>query len=471
MNKYDLGKGMTANSDQKIAIDKMYRFMESDAEEFTLIGKAGTGKTTIVKKAVDHFNNISGSMFGSKAVAATISHAAKNILSKAIGDSLPSTVTVAKLLGMKQEIDENGEIEFIVSPISSFDKYTPPIETAKLIVVDECSMISKHILSLIRENKLPEAKVLYMGDWHQLPPIDKHREKNEDSETFSIEHQAVLNQRMRQKEDNPIIALSDVFADSIDTLLEGKDFDPRPLKLHHRKDNYNPITKEGVKFPTSLRNMFADIISDFKVAQETGNANHVKLIAYRKRNRYGNAPYNISSLNATVRKRLWDTSEQFVVGEILIANEAYAPMGDVFFQNGDSLVVTKISHDIVAEIDCCLLTLQDTKGEVMHRIPVVSYKGKKDYQKKIQQLIKEARKDRNLWKKFYRFKETFANISYGYAVTSHKAQGSGFDNVYVFEDDIMGVRTTTFKEKQQCMYTAITRSIQKCTIYSQLNGR
>ena len=468
-DRYDLGRGMMANEDQKLAIDKMVSFLSSPAREFTLIGKAGTGKTTIIKKIIEHYNRNSGSMFDSQVVSATISHAAKNVLKKALGSTFTSTVTVAKLLGMRMNIDDNGEIEFIADP-KTWKVAPPPIKNSSLIIVDECSMISKSLLSLIREHRLPNCKTLFMGDWHQLPPIDKHREQDEDSETFKIEHQAVLKKRMRQKEGNPVIELSDVFADNIDRYLETGDFEQYPLKKKHRIDNYNPITNEGVLFPFNLKTTFEDIIKDFNVAREENNPNHVKLIAFRNRNLYGKAPYNIASLNATVRKRLWNSKDQYVVGEIIVANEPYICGRDLLFQNGDSMIVEKISHDVIDGIECCILNLRTDMGNVIYNVPVVSREGKPKYLQKLKALAAAARKEHSKWKKFYAFKETFANISYGYAITSHKAQGSGYNNTYIFEDDIMGVQTTTFKEKQQCMYTAITRSVEKCTIFSEKNA-
>ena len=50
----------------------------------------------------------------------------------------------------------------------------------------------------------------------------------------------------------------------------------------------------------------------------------------------------------------------------------------------------------------------------------------------------------------------FAQVSYGYAITCHKSQGSDFYNVFVDVDDIS--RNIKENEMKQCLYTAVTRT-------------
>ena len=52
----------------------------------------------------------------------------------------------------------------------------------------------------------------------------------------------------------------------------------------------------------------------------------------------------------------------------------------------------------------------------------------------------------------------FAEIDYSYAITSHKSQGSTYDNVIVDLKDIYGVGATSAKSKSRSVYTAITRA-------------
>lgn len=465
--KYTLGKDKIANNDQKIAIDKMIQFIHSDIEEFVLQGKAGTGKTTIVKKIVEYYNKTLGYQSNS-VVAATISHAAKNVLRASLGYSSVDVVTVAKLLGMKQRITEKGEIKF-EPDTKTWKVALPPIKWAKLLIIDECSMISASLLSLIREHKNKGTKVIFMGDWHQLPPIDSNRLEDEDSPTFSLQSKAVLKERMRQKHESPIIPLSDIYADNIDNYIETGDLEQFPLKISKRLDVYNPITEEGVIFQDSFVPVLTDMIKDFTYAYQNKNPNYVKAIAYRNKNKFGNAPYNIGSINVTVRKHLWNTKEQFVIGEIVVANNQFSLNRELLLQNGDSFIVTRIVKKEHQGIPCCILNLRTAEGIPVYNIPVVATEGLKKYISVLESKHLSAKRDYQKWKDFFKFKENFAEIGYGYAITAHKAQGSGYRNVYIFEDDIMGVSTISYKEKSQCLYTAVTRATHKLTIFSSEN--
>ena len=61
------------------------------------------------------------------------------------------------------------------------------------------------------------------------------------------------------------------------------------------------------------------------------------------------------------------------------------------------------------------------------------------------------------WKDYHRiYIEPYANISYGYAITVHKAQGSNCFNVFVDINDIGKNNKET--ETKQCIYTAMTRT-------------
>ena len=55
-------------------------------------------------------------------------------------------------------------------------------------------------------------------------------------------------------------------------------------------------------------------------------------------------------------------------------------------------------------------------------------------------------------------KATFAEIDYSYAITSHKSQGSTYDNVIVDLKDIYSVGATTNASKSRSAYTGLTRA-------------
>ena len=63
-----------------------------------------------------------------------------------------------------------------------------------------------------------------------------------------------------------------------------------------------------------------------------------------------------------------------------------------------------------------------------------------------------------LWKDFNnKYIDPFATVSYGYAITCHKAQGSNYKNVFVDFSDI--VKNKNEDEMKRCVYTGMSRTI------------
>lgn len=63
---------------------------------------------------------------------------------------------------------------------------------------------------------------------------------------------------------------------------------------------------------------------------------------------------------------------------------------------------------------------------------------------------------KHLWDYWnHNYIEKFANVIYGFSITTHKAQGSTFNNVFIDADDILS--NSNVDELKRCIYTAITR--------------
>ncbi len=68
-----------------------------------------------------------------------------------------------------------------------------------------------------------------------------------------------------------------------------------------------------------------------------------------------------------------------------------------------------------------------------------------------------------LYNEFHsKFVNKFASVSYGYAITCHKAQGSNYKNVFVDFSDI--VKNNNTEEMKRCTYTAVSRTIDNLYI-------
>jgi hypothetical protein len=68
-----------------------------------------------------------------------------------------------------------------------------------------------------------------------------------------------------------------------------------------------------------------------------------------------------------------------------------------------------------------------------------------------------------LWKELNRvIIDPFANVNYGFAITTHKSQGSTYYNIFVDIDDILDNKNDN--EAKRCLYTSLTRSSNKIHI-------
>ena len=65
---------------------------------------------------------------------------------------------------------------------------------------------------------------------------------------------------------------------------------------------------------------------------------------------------------------------------------------------------------------------------------------------------------------YYQFIDQFADIVYGYAITTHKSQGSTYENVYIEMNNIID-KNPNHKNSHQCLYTAVTRASRKLKIF------
>lgn len=64
----------------------------------------------------------------------------------------------------------------------------------------------------------------------------------------------------------------------------------------------------------------------------------------------------------------------------------------------------------------------------------------------------------NLWQNFYqKYIDSIADINYGYAITTHKSQGSNYKVVFVDMENIITYNTNRI-ESYRCLYTAVTRT-------------
>ena len=442
------------NDEQKEAIESITEFIKrgNPNEWFVLEGKAGTGKTTIMSKAIEPF-------LGKRRVEiCALSHKAKKVLWNKVTSTLIDlpvgldTHSVAGLLGMTLDM-ETGKFT------KAFSRKKPPIRWADIIVVDEASMINEEALIHIMDSKKPKAKVIFIGDVGQLPPIREERDpsRGKPSPIFLSENKVKLLNRVRQKEDSRILPYSDYYWDN-SVLHGGEEEDPVPLES--RKND------EHIVFSKDIDKVLNDNKELFLKSTKEKNNDLIKVIVYRNKTK--------KSLNWYIRNMIYGNPKEYELGDILIFNDNYYKGDSIIFENSSEVSVLKVTKgEFNGEYAGHILTVTD--GEKTENVEVLSEGSKPAWNKYVGSLFEVAKKipkgikrNREL-KRAWDAKNRFANIDYAYVLTSHKAQGSTYNTVIVVEDDILDVSMIDNIEKSQSMYVGITRASNKVYIVSELN--
>jgi hypothetical protein len=471
--KYELFPGVYANAGQREAIDALNNFLTSDRPAFLLQGKGGTGKTTIIKKVLAGLNP-------KKVLAIGPTHKAKEVLDASINPAFSSAekikvTTLQAALAIK--LDE------------TTGKFTPdtfkrnkddvPIKKFDYIVIDESSMISDKLLKEIKEFASPNAKIIFMGDKAQLPPVGQEK----DSDVFVIQNGYELKQKMRQAATSPIINIGSIVAENVERPIGRVS---NPITPEMRVNSYDEASGSSLLWEKSEAQAIDQFVLDFQAAP--GDMNAAKIITFN--NQVNDNSQSVKNLNRKVRAKLFGpraNTEKFIPGEVVTAYAAFTmekgQNAKPLFNNSEDLLVQssvrrasqpfvviansqdKGERKIIVNFDIDYVTLINKKGAVIENIPVIAESSKAEYNRILDQLSKQ---DRQL---AYVLIEKFANIEYGYAITSHKAQGSTYKNVYVMEDNIMGsTNGGTVKAKNQSLYVAVSRPTTKLVMVSTKNS-
>lgn len=171
-------------SQGKEAIHDWLKHRTSSQQVFKLFGLAGTGKTTLMKSVAHEI--IAQNDFPVYLAAFTGKAAA--VLRQKVGIQ---TSTIHSLIYQYVGKDKNSKK---MNPLFAV-RNTSVLEKAGLLIIDECSMVSKKIADDLAKWGIP---ILAVGDPGQLPPVNA-------VPMFTSNPDFQLTKIQRQAADNPII--------------------------------------------------------------------------------------------------------------------------------------------------------------------------------------------------------------------------------------------------------------------------
>jgi exodeoxyribonuclease V len=407
---------------QKSAFDALFARIEAGERYSTLRGYAGTGKTYLLGQVVDRLCKEKRIV---KVCAPT--HKAAQVLQDRIQDAAVRAQTIHAFLGLRLVPDNLGgyKLEAERNRIVPRDA---------VVVVDEASMVGSSEWEHIEQAE--GLQWLFVGDPAQLPPVNE-----EPSHIFDIEGPE-LDEIVRQAKGNPILDLA--------------------TKIRHREpylDRINFLNGEGVGATGSRSAFVESALRAFSSKDFAEDGSFARLLAYRNR--------TVASYNRTVRRRLYgDEVPRFVKGELLVAHATWFSDGIPYLINSEEVRVRDASIEEVGHLDGEVwkvweLEIRGARDRSSRYILVLHEDDERRFRDRLARLKKVAIDEKKDWKPYYKLREQFASVDYGYAMTVHKSQGSTFDTVFVDHRDTTACRG---HERHALLYVGVTRPSRRLAL-------
>lgn len=378
---------------------------------FKLWGYAGTGKTTIIRVLLEEFPDlvVKFAAYTGKAalvmqrngLPATTIH---SLIYKVIPPNKPRCEELFKLI---RETSDAGEKKRLQQELEAeqkvrFELRDPEdsdLANADLLVLDECSMVNDDMLADLSTFGVP---ILALGDPGQLPPIDGS------GALVRGKPNALLTEIHRQAQDNPIIDFATRARNGI------------PL----------PTGKQG----TSMRCFQYQL--DRKIMTAVDQILTGKNVTRQDINRRVRAMRGFSGVYPQVGEKV-----------ICLRNDKTKMIFNG--QMGEVIEVGELLHSNIE----LTIKMESAPGTNPEPVKVRALRAHFD-----------SYNDKDALKNVKRWEFADSNeFDFGYAITVHKAQGSQWDTVLVWDDGFLGWKPT---ERKQWLYTAITRAAQSIIIAS-----
>lgn len=409
---------------QGAAVNKIERWLAKPFHEspcFRLFGFAGTGKTTLLKYGLAQW----GREIGGGTIAATFTGKAALVMTRSGVPAqtifsliyLPTSATEEEVKNRKAELEmlrlafaseKNMELKRKVQielalaekrfrdmqELGKIINEESKLRDADLLILDEVSMVDEEMATDLLSF---EKKILVLGDPGQLPPV-----RGEGAFTAQ-EPDVMLTEIHRQALENPIIRLS-------------------------------MMAREGKHIPHGVYSDTVMKLSKWKIdVRDFIHADQVITGMNKTRLNLNNIMLRASGFTGP-----FPTGQ----GEKIICLKNDKKVGVI---NGQFLKLSKLEPVEEGRNGCPIMraqiTTEDGNDCGVHTLYLGHYQDHVKFDK-----------ERDLRDRFV--KRSWVESTWGYAMTVHKSQGSGWGNV-IFYDDGMG---RDQENRNRLVYTAITRA-------------
>lgn len=374
--------GMEFSAEQDRALGAVHQWLKAgDRQVFRLFGYAGTGKTTLAR----HFAE---GVDGDVLFAAFTGKAAQVLRSKGARKASTIHSLIYRPRG-EEEVEDEETGSKSIAPTFSLNRRSP-VSEAKLIIIDECSMVDE---ALGRDLLSFGTPVLVLGDPGQLPPVS--------GGGFFTDHEPdfLLEEIHRQARGNPIIDLAQ-------QVREG-----RAIMYGDYGATARVISK-------------SEVTTDQVLA-----ADQVLVGTNRTRRRYNDRLRQLKGFDGPFPQ----------AGDKLVCLRNDTAKG---LLNGSLWTVTSAARTVKSFMNLLIRAEDDGIDRYSAKVKVLKS-------------VFETPDADIPWQERRRYDD----FDYGYALTVHKAQGSQWDEIILFDE------SGAFREHaQRWLYTGITRASERITI-------
>lgn len=408
---------MNLNKDQTRLLMSLNNFYSDPNQQYyVLSGQAGVGKTTCMRFFAEQLFSNNSSI---KICMGGPTNKSTAVLADAVSNSDITFKTIHSLLGLRMMA--NGEVKELT------DAGQDSVGNYDLVIVDEASMISSELISYIKKKTaLADTKIVFIGDKEQLPPVGE--------KVSPIWTQFKLNYELTEvmRHQNSILE----FVQSI-------------------RGNHNPeFVSPGDQVFIDSEDEFTSKIQRLAQAGEFHNGKS-KAIAWRN--------ITVDFLNNFIRQNnpITNSTDKFVKGDRIVFKQPVFVDERMLASTDEegSVVDVRVAHhtkypmlkawQVKIKLDC-------SSGHV------TAYIIHSDSEPMLQQMLDEF-KNKKRWDLFWKLKDAFNDIAYGYALTAHRSQGSSFEKIFVDCGDIMLNRQQD--ERTKCLYVACSRASKQLHIF------
>jgi ATP-dependent exoDNAse (exonuclease V) alpha subunit len=268
---------------------------------------------------------------------------------------------------------------------------------------------------------------------------------------FNLPNQYTLTDVRRQESDNPLTEVIAHVREHIDS------YRVCPIR---RETKVCANGTRGIWW-TKPETIIRDAIRRFTSQEYRDDSDFVKVLAWRNEQ----VDYYNSCIRAGVYGEMTAAAKPFIEEEHLVAKSPILQGRNMLYPGSEELKILSVNVGTAEGFQCWYLDVESVDTGLCHTIQVIHERSKGDYLAALEEEKMNALHRSGSWIPYYTLKNAFANVTYAFATTVHKSQGSTYQNALIDVTDILRntivIPEVGLPEVNRCLYTAFTRASEK----------